>query len=186
MQGAAAEIPVPDPDVQDGTAEWVARAQAGDRAAFALLYRAHAGRVHALCRRMLGDAGLAEELTQDAFVQAWRQLRGFRGESRFSTWLHRVAVNTVLSWQRKHGPWLRWLRSDRDDPPELPVEETPALTRDLEAAIARLPMRARQVFILVDVEGHTHEETAALLDIEPGTSKSQLSRARELLRGWLT
>jgi RNA polymerase sigma-70 factor (ECF subfamily) len=177
---------VTDDERQDETPSLVARAQAGDMAAFALLYRSHVGRVHALCRRMLGDPAQAEDLTQDAFVQAWQQLHQFRGEAKFSTWLHRVAVNTVLSWQRRHGPWLRWLRGDRDDVPERAVEETPGAARDLEAAIARLPPRARQVLVLVDVEGHTHEEAAELLGINVGTSKSQLFRARELLRGWLT
>lgn len=186
MQVAVADMAITGVEAQDETSLLVARAQGGDRTAFALLYRAHVARVHGLCRRMLGDPGLAEELTQDAFVQAWQQLHSFRGEARFSTWLHRVAVNAVLTWQRKHGPWLRWLRSDRDELPEQAVSETPGAARDLEAAIARLPMRARQVFVLVDVEGHTHEEVAQMLEINVGTSKSQLSRARELLRGWLT
>lgn len=186
MTVAVAELPMGEVEAQDETSLLVARAQAGDRTAFAMLYRDHVARVHALCRRMLGDPGLAEELTQDAFVTAWKQLHTFRGEARFSTWLHRVAVNTVLSWQRKHGPWLRWLRSDRDELPDQPVQESPGTTRDLELAIARLPMRARQVFVLVDVEGYTHEEAGAALGINAGTSKSQLFRARELLKGWLS
>ncbi|OGT81819.1 MAG: hypothetical protein A3H91_15660 [Gammaproteobacteria bacterium RIFCSPLOWO2_02_FULL_61_13] len=186
MRAAVAELTLTESEVQDDTPLLVARAQAGDKTAFALLYRGNVARVHALCRRMTGDTGLAEELTQDAFVQAWQQLHGFRGESRFATWLHRVAVNTVLSWQRKHGPWLRWLRSDRGEVPEQPVEESPGVARDLESAIARLPLRARQVFLLLDVEGHTHEEAADLLGINVGTSKSQLFRARGLLRGMLT
>lgn len=186
MLAAVAELTMFESKSQDDTSLLVARAQAGDKTAFALLYRGHVARVHALCRRMIGDAGLAEELTQDAFVQAWQQLHTFRGDARFGTWLHRVAVNTVLSWQRKHGPWLRWLRSGRSEIPEQPVEESPGVTRDLDAAIARLPMRARQVLVLLDVEGHTHVEAAELLGINVGTSKSQLFRARELLRGMLT
>jgi len=186
MPAAVAELKQSESESREDTSLLVARAQAGDKAAFAVLYRAHVARVHALCRRMTGDVGLAEELTQDAFLQAWRQLHGFRGDARFATWLHRVAVNTVLSWQRKHGPWLRWLRSDRGEVPEQPLEESPGLARDLDAAISRLPMRARQVFVLADVEGHTHEEVAGLLGINVGTSKSQLFRARELLRGMLT
>lgn len=186
MLAAVAELTMSESESRDDTSLLVARAQAGDKAAFALLYRGHVARVHALCRRMTGDAGLAEELTQDAFVQAWRQLHSFRGEARFATWLHRVAVNTVLTWQRKHGPWLRWLRGDRGEIPEQAVEETSGVARDLETAIARLPLRARQVFMLLDVEGHTHEEAADLLGINVGTSKSQLFRARELLRGMLT
>jgi RNA polymerase sigma-70 factor (ECF subfamily) len=186
MSLAQALPAVLDDKTQDDTPLLVARAQAGDKGAFALLYRGHVGRVHALCRRMLGDVALAEDLTQDTFVQAWQQMHQFRGEARFSTWLHRVAVNTVLSWQRRHGPWIRVLRGEREYPPERAVHEAPDVTRDLDAAMDRLPPRARQVFVLVDVEGHTHEEAAELLGINVGTSKSQLFRARELLRGWLT
>lgn len=164
----------------------LARAQAGDKGAFAELYREHHRRVYALCVRLLGDRQLAEELTQEAFIKAWRELHGFRGDARFSSWLHRITVNTVISYQRRHGPWLRWLRERDDSTFEESVTESTGTAMDLEAAIARLPTRARQVFVLVDVEGHTHEETASMLGIATGTSKAQLSRARELLRGMLT
>jgi RNA polymerase sigma-70 factor (ECF subfamily) len=166
----------------DGMA--VARARAGDVAAFAELYRAHHRRVYALCLRLLGDRGLAEETTQDAFVKAWRALPTFRGEAQFGTWLQRIAANTAVSYQRRHGPWLAWLRN-------APAEIDPAVDgdagddRDLERAIARLPPRARQVFVLIDVEGYSHEEAAGLLGMAVGTSKAQLFRARQLLRGFL-
>lgn len=165
----------------------VARAQAGDKAAFAELYRSQHRRVYALCARLLGDRQLAEELTQDAFIKAWQQLHSFRGEAKFSTWLHRVTTNAVISYQRKHSPWLRWLKkgSGDDEIPESMMHETPGEARDLETAIAKLPTRARQVFVLVDVEGYSHDETATMLGIAEGTSKAQLFRARELLRGML-
>ena len=165
----------------------VARAQTGDKAAFAQIYRSQHRRVYALCVRLLGDRQLAEELTQDAFIKAWQQLHSFRGEAKFSTWLHRVTANAVISYQRKHSPWLRWLKkgSGDDEIPESLMHETPGEARDLEAAIAKLPVRARQVFVLMDVEGYSHEETAAMLGIAEGTSKAQLFRARELLRASL-
>lgn len=168
----------------DADAATVARARAGDTVAFTELYGRHHRRIYALCTRLLGDRGLAEEMTQDAFVKAWRALPTFRGDAKFATWLARVAVNTVLSYQRRHGPWLKWLRGG-DVPDEPAVDANPGGRRDLEHAITRLPLRARQVFVLVDVEGHTHEEAAALLGMAVGTSKAQLFRARKLLRGFL-
>ncbi len=175
------ETPVPPLDLSP----LVARAQDGDEGAFALLYRHTHKRVYASCVRLLGDRQLAEELTQDTFIKAWQQLKTYRAEAQFTTWLTRVAINCVISYQRKHGPWLKWLRSGDDDIPEVSEHEQHGLRRDLDAAIAKLPMRARQVFVLVDVEGYTHEEAAELLHIASGTSKAQLFRARDLLRGWL-
>jgi len=163
----------------------VARAQAGDTGAFAEIYRRCHRRVYGLCLRLVADRGIAEELTQDVFVRAWRALPAFRGDASVMTWLHRIAVNTVVSYQRRHGAWLDWLRRGDEvaDTVENPV---PGRAIDLEAAIARLPKRARQVFVLVDVEGYSHEETAAALGMAVGTSKAQLHRARALLRGMLT
>jgi RNA polymerase sigma-70 factor (ECF subfamily) len=169
----------PDDDVLALT---VARAQAGDAGAFAEIFRSCHRRVYALCLRLTADRALAEELTQDAFVKAWRSLGSFRGEATLSTWLCRIAVNTVVSHQRRR-PWLGVARGDLDDAD--PRHADPAGARDLERAIARLPRRARQVFVLMDVEGHSHEECAALLGMAVGTSKAQLFRARQLLRGWL-
>ncbi|HEX6644347.1 MAG TPA: RNA polymerase sigma factor [Gemmatimonadales bacterium] len=161
----------------------VRRAQAGDAAAFGELYRAHAGRIHALCLRLEGDAARAEELTQDVFVRAWERLASFRGESAFGTWLHRLAVNVVLADRRS-----LWRRGRRilftDDPAafERPAEGPALQAADLEVAIAGLPPGARAVFVLHDVEGYTHEEIARLAGIAEGTSKAQLFRARRLLR----
>lgn len=164
----------------------VARAQVGDQSAFALLYRHTHKRVYAVCTRLLGDRQLAEELTQDTFIKAWQQISSYRAEALFTTWLTRVAINCVISYQRKHGPWLKWLRSGDDEIPETIEHEQHGLRRDLDAAIAQLPVRARQVFVLVDVEGYSHEEAGELLGIASGTSKAQLFRARELLRGYLS
>ena len=185
MSASVALETVPLQQPEEEVALLIARTQAGDRAAFAALYRANHRRIYALCVRLCGDRHLAEELTQEAFIRAWEQLHTYRAEARFSTWLHRVAVNVVLTWQRKHKPWLRRVGSE-DELPETAVHETPDKTRDLEGAISRLPERARQVFVLMDIEGYRHEETAGLLGIAVGTSKAQLFRAREHLRGMLS
>ena len=174
--------PVNMADIADD-ALWVARARDGDSDAFAHLYRAHHRRVFALCLRLAADAGLAEDLTQEAFVKAWRSLAGFRGEAKFSTWLYRLTANTVISYQRRHG-WWRALRSS-EAPDEAVAPGSAAVALDLAGAIARLPLRARQVFVLVDVEGFSHEEASQTLGMAVGTSKAQLFRARGLLREML-
>ena len=165
----------PDPDV--------ALAASGDRRAFERLYRAHVSRVFTLCARMVGDAAAAEELTQDVFVRAWEKLALYRGESAFSTWLHRLAVNVVLNHRKSEGR----RRGRMDDDPEAldgqPGRQVPAGIRmDLEQAIRRLPPGARRVFLLHDVEGFKHEEIAGMLGVTAGGSKAQLHRARMLLR----
>ncbi|HEX5634590.1 MAG TPA: RNA polymerase sigma factor [Gemmatimonadales bacterium] len=163
--------------------EEIRRAVAGDADAFGRLYRAHVGRVYAVCLRLEGDAARAEELTQDVFVRAWEALPGFRGESAFGTWLHRLAVNVVLGDRR--AAWRRDRRVLAVEEPEAlerPRELDPALALDLEDAIASLPPGARAVFVLHDMEGYQHAEIAAMTGIAEGTSKAQLFRARRLLR----
>jgi RNA polymerase sigma-70 factor, ECF subfamily len=168
--------------------ELIRRAQQGDQAAFQALYREHVGRVYAVCLRLTADRTRAEELTQDAFVRAWERLATFRGESAFGSWLYRLTVNVVfLSRRAERRRALRLFTSD--DPATL--ERTPdtmgggggpGLTLDLEHAIAALPARAREVFVLHDVEGYRHAEIARLTGMAVGTSKAQLFRARRLLR----
>ncbi len=162
----------------------VARAQAGDQTAFRELYREHAGRVYALCLRLAGDARDAEERTQDVFVRLWEKLRSFRGDSAFSSWLHRLAVNVVLNERRTTGRRERRVMPT-EDPEALERNRgnrTEGLSIDLERAIAELPDGAREVFVLYDIEGYGHGEIAALVGIAEGTSKAQLFRARRLLR----
>jgi RNA polymerase sigma-70 factor (ECF subfamily) len=153
----------------------------GDAQAFGRLYRSHAPRIHSLARRMAGDE-LADELTQDVFVRAWEKLRSFRGESAFGTWLHRLAVNLILA--RRASDARRRGRDAGDAALEwTPARSvTPELAMDFETAIQRLPDGARQVFVLFDVEGYHHEEIGELMGISTGTSKSQLHRARMMLR----
>lgn len=161
----------------------VRRAQRNDVAAFEALYRAHVGRVFALCLRMAGSRPAAEDLVQEVFVRAWRKLAGFRGEAAFGTWLYRLAVNVVVSDRRSHGEAAREVLTDDPATHEPPSPApAPELGMDLERAIATLPHGARQVFVLHDVEGHRHEEIARLVGIAVGTSRAHLHRARTLLR----
>ncbi len=160
----------------------VALAASGDGRAFERLYRAHVARVHTLARRML-DAGEADEATQDVFVRAWEKLATYRGEAAFGTWLHRVAVNVMLGRRKALGIERTRFAPDGDPLNEIAgASDAPGVRLDFEEAIGRLPDGARQVFVLHDVEGYTHEEIARLLGVVPGTSKSQLHHARMTLR----
>jgi len=157
-----------------------------DPDAFGDVYRAHAGRVYALCLRLSGDPARADELTQDVFVRAWEKLDTFRGESQFGTWLHRLAVNVVLtdrrsSWRRDRHVTAVEDPAALERPRDLPLVDA----MDLERAIAALPPGARTVFVLHDVEGYRHDEIAEMGGIAVGTSKAQLFRARRLLREML-
>jgi len=162
----------------------VARAQAGDQTAFRELYRQHAGRVYALCLRLTGDGRDAEERTQDVFVRLWDKLRSFRGDSAFSSWLHRLAVNVVLNERRTTGRREQRVipAEDLDNVAGAQHAAPLHLNIDLERAIAELPDGAREVFVLYDIEGYGHGEIAQLVGIAEGTSKAQLFRARRLLR----
>jgi len=165
----------------------VRRARDGDETAFRELYHEHAGRIYALCLRLTGDAGAAEERTQDVFVRAWERLATFRGESAFGTWLHRLTVNVVLMERRGSRRRERRVAPASDDPVFERAAAAPAGADrlDLERAIALLPAGAREVFVLFDVEGYSHEEIAGMCGIAIGTSKAQLFRARRLLREML-
>ena len=176
-----AEVP------QDDDRELARRARDGDTKAFERLYRRYSGRVHSVCLRLAGNAALAEDCTQDAFVRAWESLAGFRGESSFGTWLHRIAVNTVLERHRtqlRQGTWFTLKDEDAVNAVASP-EPGPELGMDLEEAIAGLPPAARMVFVLFDVEGHSHEEIAELTGLAVGTCKAHVHRARQLLRARL-
>jgi RNA polymerase sigma-70 factor, ECF subfamily len=160
----------------------VASAAAGDVRAFERLYRTHLPRVHSLVRRMRGGRD-ADELTQDVFVRVWQKLGTFRGDSAFSTWLHRLAVNVVIERFRTEQTMRQRLHDGEEIFNMLPG---PSASRDLpldfETALEKLPDGAREIFVLHDVEGYKHREIAELLDIATGTSKRQLHRARMLMR----
>ena len=190
MNAMVLAMPMMSVEEHDGEGSWlVARAQGGDTRAFETLYRQHIGRIYAVCLRLAGSRTLAEDCTQDAFVQAWKALPGFRGDSTFSSWLHRIAVNAVLARQRGALRRSAWFSRDDDgsalddvaaaDPP-------PGAALDLDRAISELPAGAREIFVLHDIEGYKHEEIAALTGLAVGTTKAHLHRARRLLRARLT
>ncbi len=166
-------------------------AAAGDVSAFEQLYERHHRRVYSLCLRMTGNVAEAEDLAQEAFIQLYRKTGSFRGESAFTTWLHRLTVNQVLMHFRKKGVRLEQTTDDGDvpvqvvagteNPASMPVVDRIALDR----AVSQLPPGYRSVFVLHDVEGHEHEEIARMLGCSVGTSKSQLHKARMKLRGLL-
>ena len=163
----------------------IRRAQTGDVDAFELLYREHSGRIYALCLRLkAGDGADATELMQDVFIKAWRRLATFRGDSAFSSWLHRLAVNTMLENARSDG--RRTARVLTMDDTSLLAGAARSsgieLKMDMENAIASLPKGARLAFVLHDVEGYRHQEIAEQLSVSVGTIKAQLHRARRLLR----
>jgi RNA polymerase sigma-70 factor (ECF subfamily) len=162
----------------------VARARGGDVGAFEELYRRHAGRVYALCLRMTRNTADAEDMTQEVFVRTWQKLGSFRGDSAFSTWLHRLTINFVLTERRGHQRRADRVTTTDDltacEKPELPRRTTHSM--DIEQAVAGLPEGARRVFVLHDVEGYKHHEIAEMMGIATGTTKAQLHRARRLLR----
>jgi len=176
-------------------ADILTRAQAGDHHAFAQIYALHKRRIYSLCLRMVGNITEAEDLTQEAFLQLHRKIATFRGDSAFSTWLHRLAINVVLMQLRKKGLSVISL----DEAMEPSVEERPGRsfgTADLtltgaidrmalQKAIDELPAGYRLIFVLHDIEGYEHNEIAAMLDCSIGNSKSQLHKARLKLRSTL-
>ena len=160
---------------------WVERARQADTAAFASLYRLHVDRVYGLCLRMTGNPSEAEDCTQEAFIQAWNKLSKFRGDSAFSTWMHRIAVNSVLGRMRKWRREQDRIQAVTDISPAPETVGDNGNFEDLQKAVDSLPDGARHVFVLHAVYGYTHDETGELLGIATGTSKAQLHRAKRLL-----
>ena len=159
----------------------VARAKRADSGAFEALYRMHVDRVYGLCLRMTGSAAEADDCTQDAFIQAWSKLDKFRGDSSFATWIHRVAVNSVLGRMRKEKREHDRIQAVSDVAPAPESIGDSSAINDLEEAMNRLPSGARHVFVLSTVYGYSHDETGEMLGIAAGTSKAQLHRAKRLL-----
>jgi RNA polymerase sigma-70 factor (ECF subfamily) len=175
-----------------GEADLLANAQAGDHRAFAELYSLHKKRIYSLCMRMVGNAAEAEDMTQETFLQLHRKIATFRGDSAFSTWLHRLAINVVLMHLRKKG--LSLISMDEAMEPDPKGSSSRGFgARDLslsgsidrmalEQAVSDLPAGYRLVFVLHDIEGYEHHEIASMLDCSVGNSKSQLHKARLTLR----
>ncbi len=170
----------------------IARAQQGDAAAFQTLYEAHKRRVYSICLRMVNNTAEAEDLTQEAFLQLFRKIATFRGESAFTTWLHRMSVNVVLMKLRKKSlPEVSLdeaLDPAQEDGPKRDIGKrderlTGSIDRvTLERVIAELPAGYRNIFVLHDVDGYEHNEIATMIGCSIGNSKSQLHKARMKLR----
>jgi RNA polymerase sigma-70 factor (ECF subfamily) len=174
--------------------EAIERAKQGDAEAFELLYNLHKRRVYSLCLRMTANTAAAEDLTQEAFLQLFRKIGTFRGESAFSTWLHRMAVNVVLMQLRKKGLPVVSLEETLEGDEEVRKKELgaqdPALAGSidrlqLQRAVETLPPGYRTIFLLHDVEGFEHNEIASMVGCSIGNSKSQLHKARMKLRDLL-
>jgi RNA polymerase sigma-70 factor, ECF subfamily len=160
----------------------------GDMTAFEELYQRHNRRVYSVCLRMTHNVSEAEDLTQEAFIQLFRKIGSFRGDSAFTTWLHRLTVNQVLMHFRKRSVKLERTTEEGETPVQIVhgsenPNKMPVLDRiSLDRAIAKLPPGYRSVFVLHDVEGHEHEDISRMLGVAVGTSKSQLHKARMKLR----
>jgi len=172
-------------------AEAIERAKQGDGSAFEALYNLHKRRVYSLCLRMTANTAAAEDLTQEAFLQLFRKIGTFRGESAFSTWLHRMAVNVVLMQLRKKGlnvvPLEDTMEGEEESPKKEPGADDVRLAGSvdrlqLQHAIAELPPGYRMIFLLHDVQGYEHNEIADMVGCSIGNSKSQLHKARMKLR----
>jgi len=172
-------------------AEAIERAKQGDAGAFEALYNLHKRRVYSLCLRMTANTAAAEDLTQEAFLQLFRKIGTFRGESAFSTWLHRMAVNVVLMQLRKKGlpvvPLEENIETEEESPRKEPGADDPRLAgsidrMQLQRSIEALPPGYRMIFLLHDVEGYEHNEIAEMVGCSIGNSKSQLHKARMKLR----
>ncbi len=157
----------------------------GDARAIRTLYDRYAPRVYAVVRRIAADDDLAQDYAQEAWIRAIRALPTFRGDARFSTWLHRIAVNSALQALRKSDTRTKREAPPPEDVPIAPIAKDTLLQKRLERALDTLPEGMRQVLILHDVEGYTHEEIGDALGVTSGTSKSQLFKARAKMRAQL-
>jgi RNA polymerase sigma-70 factor, ECF subfamily len=178
-------------DPKDTDFQLAQKAASGNMAAFERLYERYHRRTYSLCLRMTSSATEAEDLTQEVFIQLFRKIGSFRGESAFSTWLHRMTVNQVLMHFRRRGVQNEKTTEDGEMPEQIVhgtenYNKMPVLDRiAIDKAISQLPNGYRTVFVLHDVEGFEHEEIARMLGLSVGTSKSQLHKARLKLRGLL-
>ena len=170
----------------DQDKQLVQRARDNDAGAFEQLYTRHRGKVYGLCLRLTADRATAEDCTQETFVQAWKNLAGFKGEAGVGTWLHRIAVNQVLMLRRRGQAQKRHLEAVGQDwavdvAPDV-TSAKPGTQVDLERAVSSLPQGARDVFVLCAINGYSYEETSNFLGVAVGTCKAQLHRARRLLK----
>lgn len=160
-------------------------AKGGDKQAYQKLYQRYIGMVYSLCLRLMGDRALAEDASQEVFIQLWRKLDNYRGDSKFSTWLHSVTSNIAISYLRKQRGWLQRMFNIEESVAVNYVADESCDQVDLDSYIQRLPERARVVFVLHAVEGYRHEEIAEITNMAVGSSKAQFHRAKQLLREWM-
>ncbi|MCB0721517.1 MAG: sigma-70 family RNA polymerase sigma factor [Ignavibacteriae bacterium] len=188
MLSSAIRTDNPKFQVADSNTEFdlVKQANEGDKYAFKALFDLNSSRVYAFCLRLCADPDTAQELTQDTFIKAWEKLDSFRFQSKFSTWLHSIAMNEFLMLKRSQKRFFQRFIQTEDVIQYERLNEAEMRshgeTIDIERAISKLPRQARTVFILHDVEGYQHNEISELINIEIGTSKAHLHRARKLLR----
>jgi RNA polymerase sigma-70 factor (ECF subfamily) len=171
-------------ELEEASLELIAQAKSGNKSAFEDIYRIHVGRVYGICLRILGDHFRAEEITQQVFIRSWVKLVSFRGEGSFGSWLHRLAVNAALN-ELNASALMQIQDSSLNDlktEPSYQESCSQEMQIDLEKAIAALPVGARVVFVLHEIEGFNHREIAKKLGLANGTCKAQLFRARKLLR----
>lgn len=179
------------PDIKSGfdsgrDFDLIRRARSGSDAAFKELFNLHVNRIYAVCLRYSQDTDTADELTQEVFIKAWEKLHTFQFESKFSSWLYSIATNQFLMMKRSEKRFTERVNQFG----ELQLRENPLLrpsvshdySIDVENAMAKLPKQARMAFVLHDIEGYKHHEISEIMNIEVGTSKAHLHRARKILR----
>lgn len=159
--------------------------QNGDKQAYNILYQQYIGQVYGLCYRLTGEKMLAEDAAQEVFIQLWRKIGNFKGDSKFSTWLHTVTSNITISYMRKQKGWVQKMFNLEDSVAMNQEAEESTGNVDLESYVVRLPERARIVFVLHAIEGYRHEEIANMTNMAVGSSKAQFHRAKQLLKEWM-
>jgi RNA polymerase sigma-70 factor (ECF subfamily) len=185
--GGALELVSTSPDREF---ELIRQAAAGNSFAFRELYKNNVKRVYAVCLRACQDRDTADELTQEVFVKAWEKLSSFQFGSKFSSWLHSIAVNQFLMMKRSEKRFTERVGELTDiitrDNPQAKIKQSYDSRIDIEGALEKLPKQARMAFVLHDIEGYKHHEISEMMNIEVGTSKAHLHRARRMLREELT
>jgi len=159
--------------------------QNGDKQAYHQLYQQYVGQVFGLCYRLTADKMLAEDATQEVFIQLWRKIGNYQGDSKFSTWLHTVTSNITISYLRKQRGWWHRMLNLEDSVAVDEIAEGSSAEVDIETYVARLPERARIVFVLHAIEGYRHEEIAEMTNMAVGSSKAQFHRAKQLIHEWM-
>lgn len=177
MQPTFASTPAPD------EANLIGAAQRGDLTAYRKLYDIHVGMVYGLATRLVKDRSAAEYVTQEVFIKVWKDIGKFRGDSKFSTWLHRICTLTAITYLRRQRNWLKRVVTGDESIPEIATASQGNV--DLGSYVSRLPERARIVFVLHAIEGYMHEEIASMCDMAVGSSKAQFHRAKQLLEEWM-